>query len=492
MPNQATTLIVRSIGWRRLKALIGLVLMALAGCFGPPTMHYDIQEYNKQVVSSEKQMLLYNIGALHIRQPPHFMMVSSVSQTRMFSASTSFQWMTNPSIWTAGPFTAGGVENPTITFVPIQGQDFAQRFESPLTDKFSVFFEDLNWSAPREDLANLVDLFAESLDLTHGDSDKCKAGYYRNRLPTPQDQKDTDPEPHYYANGFSECVEEITKTQGLDVEQIDGGHTVPTKASDDPKAADLVTALQAGYKWAKNGDKFELTNPVRMPAWFDYTPDFGKAPEKPYSSPVLWVEKRPSNLRWQGLQYTLPKGYSWKAYKVNRHDGKGVKRLYALVPDDSDLEHYGNGELRLDKDGNPIILEVKAKEPSEDVRFSYANEVIDEQWPFPYDMVYVEFRHGMVDNDAAERLCFSKPDSSKSNGKDQNGLICGYFKIGNLLQIMQRLADMACPYQDEKSIEANCPQSIFGIGDSIPAWAENSAPYQHITGPYVYVPAHNP
>src|SRR5580658_660378 len=160
MPNQATTLIVRSIGWRRLKASIGLVLVALAGCFGPPTMHYDIQEYNKQVVSSEKQMLLYNIGALHIRQPPHFMMVSSVSQTRMFSASTSFQWMTNPSIWTAGPFTAGGVENPTITFVPIQGQDFAQRFESPLTDKFSVFFEDLNWSAPREDLANLVDLFA--------------------------------------------------------------------------------------------------------------------------------------------------------------------------------------------------------------------------------------------------------------------------------------------------------------------------------------------
>jgi hypothetical protein len=33
-------------GWRGLKGLLSLVLVGLTGCFGPPTMHYDIQEYN--------------------------------------------------------------------------------------------------------------------------------------------------------------------------------------------------------------------------------------------------------------------------------------------------------------------------------------------------------------------------------------------------------------------------------------------------------------
>ena len=124
---------------------------------------------NKQVVSSEQEMLLYNIGRLNRKQPPHFMMLSSVSQSRTFSAGTSFEWMSNPSIWTAGPFTAGAVENPTITFVPIQGSDFAQRFESPLADKFSLFLEDRRWSPALEEKKAIAMLMVRSLNLLHGD-----------------------------------------------------------------------------------------------------------------------------------------------------------------------------------------------------------------------------------------------------------------------------------------------------------------------------------
>jgi hypothetical protein len=200
MPDQATQVVGQTIGWRRLKAFIGLVFVVFAGCFGPQSMHWDIQEYNKQVVSSEKEMLLYNIGALHYKQPPHFMMLSSVSQTRMFSASAAFQWThlwnslfiapstisavtTNGSnSWQAGPFTAGAVENPTIQFVPIQGQDFANRFESPLTDKFATFLEDRRWSASVAEKQAILMLMVQSIGLTHGDitnQGSCDAGTHK-------------------------------------------------------------------------------------------------------------------------------------------------------------------------------------------------------------------------------------------------------------------------------------------------------------------------
>src|SRR5713101_796018 len=88
--DQVTKVISKS--YRGTKALIYLALVALTGCFGAPAMHYDIQQYNKEALSSEEEMLLYNIGELHNRQPPHFMMLSEVDQTRTFAASAAFSW----------------------------------------------------------------------------------------------------------------------------------------------------------------------------------------------------------------------------------------------------------------------------------------------------------------------------------------------------------------------------------------------------------------
>jgi len=74
-------------------------------------------------------------------------------------------------------------------------------------------------------------------------------------------------------------VEEIVKRK-VDYEQIDGKHVFLTDTSEDPKAADLITALQAGYKWIKEGDKFKLANVQRIPAWFDYTLKSSRHPNR--------------------------------------------------------------------------------------------------------------------------------------------------------------------------------------------------------------------
>jgi hypothetical protein len=146
---------------RSFKALAVFAPAVLARFFGSPTMRYDIDAYNRYAESAEEQMLLFNIGRLSRQRPPHFMMLQEVDQSRSFSADAALQWThlwnslfviagTGPSesgsasirgsdTYQAGTFTAGTSESPLFKFIPIQGQEFANRFESPLTDKFTLF-----------------------------------------------------------------------------------------------------------------------------------------------------------------------------------------------------------------------------------------------------------------------------------------------------------------------------------------------------------------
>jgi hypothetical protein len=171
---------------------------------------------------------------LHYNQPPHFMMLSEVAQTRTFAATAAFSWtnlwnrlfiakggtstITNKgtNIWQAGPFAAGATESPTIKFNPLQGQDFAQRFESSLTDKFTLFLEDLRWYGTLDERKELVLLFVQSLDLEHGDDatngGQCGRGLYFNRRFKEQDLDTAPNEPHHYSGDLSECVRAILKS----------------------------------------------------------------------------------------------------------------------------------------------------------------------------------------------------------------------------------------------------------------------------------------
>ncbi len=288
--------------WRALKVFISLVLVSLvlvtqAGCFGARSMSYDIDDYNRAYLNSEKLMLLYNVGLLRDDQPPHFMMLSSIAQTRMFSATASFAWtdvanalhipfagpgipanagmaeMRGSSSYAVGPFAAGAMENPTFTFVPIQGQDFVNRLETPLRDKFTYLLEEARWSKTRA-VHDLVMLFADSLYLGHGeDAANCKAGLYINERPADS----RNPNSKTYQD-LAACIDDITK-RPLQYTEFDTPiHHVPTAWSGDPAAADAVSALKEGYEWTKNGDEFVLSNPLRIPAWLDYEPNFTPPP----------------------------------------------------------------------------------------------------------------------------------------------------------------------------------------------------------------------
>ena len=436
MSDQAKQVIVQVIGWRRLKAIVGLALVALTGCFGAEAMHYDIQEYNKQVVSSEKEMLLYNIAALHDKQPPHFMMLATVSQSRTFTGTAGFTWA-NPATWSV-PFTATNTESPTIQFVPVQGQDFAQRFESSLTDKFTLFLEDQRRSGTYEERAWLVSLFAQSLVLNHGDGSECRSGLYFNRW---QEVDEASQQKHYYADEFAKCLDSITYRRDLKFARIDAHHPVPTNTGAAPSADNVVTALSAGYEW--------------------YSPSGANA------------TRQTSLTHETNEQTSATRGKTTVSDKKTSVDGTTAS----------------SGDFILT---TPVRIPAWLDFSSPALSGPYVDEIADDVWPIPYDYFYMELRNGTRED--AERECHSNPPSDSPGG-----VVCGYFKIGNLLQIMDRLADTACVYQDRRSITRYCSQSIFGIAGnlaSIPSWAENFAPYQsltgRLTGPYAYVPAHSP
>lgn len=408
-----------------LEALLFLATIALAGCFGPPAMHYDIQEYNKQVVSSEKEMLLYNIAALHYDQPPHFMMLSNIAQTRSFSASAAFQWtnlwnnllvpkvFTSPSIHGANTYqtsvAAGAIENPTISFVPIQGADFAQRFESPVTDKFSSLMEDESFhSSPEYEWLML--LFAQGLQVVHGDP-VCPANIYRNAFP--EEPTGSSSQTNY--DTLANCIHDLVAPDYLNAPnlkrlvQIDANHQIPTvPTSVQPTASEVVAALQANFKWAKIGGKYVLVNPVKMPAWLDYPPTFAppqtdlelkKAKLAKELTPIWWSVPKTRKPGWHNLAYRLPAKYQWYEWKA--------KNTYVLLPE-GDVLICHNGDCYPSPRDTKSASEEEPRESQQlDVDFSYGDKIVNSLWPTAYDAVYVELRRGQVES-TAEKECADK------------------------------------------------------------------------------------
>ncbi len=130
--------------WRLLYLGVGLVW--LNGCLSPLAMHRAVLEYDRTVNRVEAEMLLLNIGRARQGQPIHFTAVSNVAAT--------FDFRTNGGI--GGQLFEGGgpvfaknfytlnlgasvAENPTVSIIPIQGEDFTKRILTPMDETKFAF-----------------------------------------------------------------------------------------------------------------------------------------------------------------------------------------------------------------------------------------------------------------------------------------------------------------------------------------------------------------
>lgn len=113
------------------------LFIGLTGCVSPIAMHRAVMQYDRTVSRVETELLLLNIARSRLHQPIHFTVVSSIAAT--------FDFRTNSGI--TGVFTdnpgadsltltmgTSASENPTISIIPVQGEEFTKRLLTPMDE----------------------------------------------------------------------------------------------------------------------------------------------------------------------------------------------------------------------------------------------------------------------------------------------------------------------------------------------------------------------
>src|SRR5687768_14418136 len=150
---------------RCLRSLLCLgFLLALSGCVSPITLNRAVGAYDDAITSAASKQLLMNIARAHHHQPIHFTGVSNVAATFDFR----FNAGATPALGgLAGqvlmPIFGGSVaENPTISIVPIEGEEFTRRLLTPFQQsKLTLLLRQ------RYDIDLLLRLMAQEVRIQH-------------------------------------------------------------------------------------------------------------------------------------------------------------------------------------------------------------------------------------------------------------------------------------------------------------------------------------
>jgi len=183
--GRACSKVVHMTMGQRSKSLTWLILagiicsLAVTGCLSPITLNRAVTAYDQAVTDAISKQLLINIARAHQHQPIHFTGVSNIAATFDFRVSAgATPALTGEASRALMPIFGGSVaENPTISIVPIEGEEFTKRLLTPYQEtKFLLLLRQ------RYDIDLLLRLMAQELRITENGQEVA----YRN---TPADRK---------------------------------------------------------------------------------------------------------------------------------------------------------------------------------------------------------------------------------------------------------------------------------------------------------------
>ena len=129
----------------------GLLALGLGACgsMGPEVLPSDQFNYNAAIAQSIQEQLLTNLIRLRYNEPPVFLRVSSVisQRARVMSSDAAVGFNTG----TLGDNTAGlggrlaWTDRPTITYVPVAGQEFSRNLLTPLPPRAMFEMAQAGW-----------------------------------------------------------------------------------------------------------------------------------------------------------------------------------------------------------------------------------------------------------------------------------------------------------------------------------------------------------
>ena len=153
--------------------------LAVTGCLSPITLNRAVTTYDEAITDAISKQLLINIARAHQHQPIHFTGVSNIAATFDFRVSAgATPAFTGDASRALLPIFGGSMaENPTISIVPIEGEEFTKRLLTPFPEtKFLLLLRQ------RYDIDLLLRLMAQELRITENGQEVA----YRN---TPADRK---------------------------------------------------------------------------------------------------------------------------------------------------------------------------------------------------------------------------------------------------------------------------------------------------------------
>lgn len=131
------------------------LLAALAACasqFGPNSIRAERPNYNREITASQDEQMLSNLVRLRYQDTPLFMELTSVVTSYTFDRSLGLGAKLHPGDGNDEVSPSLGLllgNRPTITYLPLQGEEFAQRMLSPMPLGSILFFAQTGWSVDR-------------------------------------------------------------------------------------------------------------------------------------------------------------------------------------------------------------------------------------------------------------------------------------------------------------------------------------------------------
>jgi hypothetical protein len=165
---------------QRSKSSLRLILtglffsLAVTGCLSPITLNRAVTTYDEAITDAISKQLLINIARAHQHQPIHFTAVSNIAATFDFRVSAgATPALTGEASRGLMPIFGGSIaENPTISIVPIEGEEFTKRLLTPYQEtKFLLLLRQ------RYDIDLLLRLMAQELRIKENGQEVA----YRNR-----------------------------------------------------------------------------------------------------------------------------------------------------------------------------------------------------------------------------------------------------------------------------------------------------------------------
>jgi len=191
----------------------------MTGCLSPITLNRAVTSYDEAITEAISKQLLINIARAHQHQPIHFTGVSNIAATFDFRVSAgATPALTGTSGSVLMPIFGGSMaENPTISIVPIDGEEFTKRLLTPFREtKFSLLL------LQRFDIDLLLRLMTQELrikqngqDVVYRNTPSDRTGYETFRrvvthLSAIQDQNHLYAEPLVYTHTWTIPANSVT------------------------------------------------------------------------------------------------------------------------------------------------------------------------------------------------------------------------------------------------------------------------------------------